>query len=90
MCSDKIFGKTIADFIKLKTFLEGNILGVKLMILDLKKTKIKKNCQFTFNIMKRRLYQTKPNNSGGLVDSLRLLIADYSQANREMVQLILS
>ena len=29
------------DFIKLKTFLEGNILGVKLMILDLKKTKIK-------------------------------------------------
>ena len=47
MCSDKIFGKTfvkektIADFIKLKTFLEGNILGVKLMILDLKKTKIK-------------------------------------------------
>ena len=31
-----------ADFIKLKTFLEGNILGVKLMILDLKKTKIKK------------------------------------------------
>ena len=48
MCSDKIFGKifvsekTIADFIKLKTFLVGNILGVKLMILDLKKTKIKK------------------------------------------------
>ena len=47
MCSDKIFGKTsvsektIADFIKLKTFLEGNILGVKLMTLDLKKTKIK-------------------------------------------------
>ena len=34
--------KAIADFIKLKTFLEGNILGVKLMILDLKKTKIKK------------------------------------------------
>ena len=33
--------KTIADFIQLKTFLEGNILGVKLMILDLKKTKIK-------------------------------------------------
>ena len=33
--------KTIADFIKLKTFLEGNILGVKLMTLDLKKTKIK-------------------------------------------------
>ena len=32
----------MADFIKLKTFLEGNILGVKLMILDLKKTKIKK------------------------------------------------
>ena len=48
MCSDKIFGKTfasektIADFINLKTFLEGNILGVKLMILDLKKIKIKK------------------------------------------------
>ena len=48
MCSDKIFGKTfvyektIADFIKLKTFWEGNILGVKLMILDLKETK-KKN-----------------------------------------------
>ena len=47
MCSDKIFGKTfvyektIADFIKLKKFLEGNILEVKLMILDLKKTKIK-------------------------------------------------
>ena len=34
--------ETITDFIKLKTFLEGNILGVKLMILDLKKTKIKK------------------------------------------------
>ena len=30
----------MADFIKLKTFLEENILGVKLMILDLKKTKI--------------------------------------------------
>ena len=40
--------------------------------------------------MKRRLYQTKPNNSDGLVDSLRILIADYSQANREMVQLLLS
>ena len=40
--------------------------------------------------MKRRLYQTKPNNSDGLVDSLRLLIADYSQASREMVQLLLS
>ena len=54
MCSDKIFGKTfvsektIADFIKLKTFLEGNILGVKLMTLDLKKTKIIFFCQFTF------------------------------------------
>ena len=48
MCSDKIFGKTfvsektIEGFIKLKIFLEGNILGVKLMILNLKKTKIKK------------------------------------------------
>ena len=41
------------------------------------------------NIMKRRLCQTKINNSDGLIDSLRLLIADYSQANREMVQLIL-
>ena len=34
--------ETTADFIKLKIFLEANILGVKLMILDLKKTKIKK------------------------------------------------
>ena len=56
MCSDKIFcktfvsEKTIADFIKLETFLEGNILGVKLMTLDLKKTKINFFCQFTFKI----------------------------------------
>ena len=28
--------------------MEGNILGVKLMIHDLKKTKIKNFCQFTF------------------------------------------
>ena len=48
MCSDKIFGKTfveektMADFINLKTFLEGNILGVKSLILDFKKTKLKK------------------------------------------------
>ena len=44
-----LFKKKIVDFIKLKTFLEGNILGVKLMILDLKKTKMTKICQFTFN-----------------------------------------
>ena len=42
--------ETIADFIKLKTFLEGNILEEKLMILDLKKTKINLFCQFTFKL----------------------------------------
>ena len=59
MCSDKIFGKTfvyektIADFIRLKTFLEANISGVKLMIFLSQENKNKKQvCQFTFKHVK--------------------------------------
>ena len=51
-CKTFVSEKTIADFIKLKTFLERNILEVKLMILDLKKTKkSKKICQSTFGLL---------------------------------------